>query len=86
MILVLTGGLFKGCAVDSFHSLKKYVNEAIVDNVSAYVHELAPELIKAIIYSILYYSVCNGISDTVTAFHYRRKSQEEFLEGVVVDS
>lgn len=80
-----TGGLFKDCAMDSFHSMKKYVNEAIVDNVSSYVRELTPELIKATIYSIFYYSVCNSISDKVFTFHYRRKSQEEFLEGVGLD-
>lgn len=80
-----TGGLFKDYAVDSFHSMKKYANEAIVDNVSSYVHELTPELIKAIIYNILYYSVCNSISDKVSVFHYRRKSQEEFLEGFGLD-
>ncbi len=80
-----TGGLFKSCVVDSFYSLKEYVNEAMVNNVSSYVHELTPELIEVIIYSILYFSVCNSISDKVSISHYRRKSQEEFLEGIGLD-
>lgn len=38
------GGLFKDYVITSFYSLKDYVDKALISNVSAYVHEINPEL------------------------------------------
>lgn len=79
------GGLFEDYVIASFHSLKDYVDNALISNVSAYVHEITPELVRAIVYSIFYYSVCDSSITKVPILHLNRRSYEEFLEDFDID-
>lgn len=79
------GGLFEDYVITSFHSLKNYVDKALISNVSAYVQEIDSKLTRAIVYSIFYYSVCDNSIAKVPVLPLNRKSYEEFLEDFDID-
>lgn len=73
---LMTGGIFKECAIYSFSDMKKYIQEAVIDDLAKFM-ELSDEDAKALVYDIMYLAVCDS---TVTKVIYpeMRKGNEEY--------
>lgn len=72
-----TGGIFKERALSSYTTMTDYIQDAVIDDLARFM-KLSNEEAKAIVYNVMYLSVC---SSTVTRVTYpeMRKGNSEYL-------
>lgn len=71
-----TGGIFKEYAINSFRDMTKYIQEAVIDDLTKFM-ELTPEEAKAIVYDIMYLAVCDS-SETKIKYPEMRKDNRDY--------
>lgn len=78
---LMTGGVFKGYALDNFMSMNDYIQEAIIDDLSKFI-KLPLEEARAIVYDIMYLAVCDS-NETKIEYPGARKENEAYQNMLV---
>ena len=84
---LMEGGLFKEYAIRNFDSMKAYVEEAIVNNLSGYLKdEISEEKAKTLTYSVLYKAICPSNLSSVPTLRKSSVTLSNFLEKIGVNT
>lgn len=81
-----TGGIFKDYAIDSFTSMTRYIQEAVIDDLTKFMN-LSDAEAKAIVYDIMYLAVCDSDVEEIKYPGSRREDAEyrDMLELFGID-
>lgn len=74
---LMTGGIFKEYAINSFNDMTKYMQGAVIDDLTKFM-TLTPEEAKAIVYDIMYLAVCDS-TETKIKYPEMRKDNRDYL-------
>lgn len=76
-----TGGIFKQYAVRNFQDMQKYIQEAVIEDLSGFMNA-DEQAAKAIVYDIMYLAVC-GLSVSNTGYSQMRKEDPKYRQMIV---
>ena len=87
---LIKGGIFENSIYKSFGSMKSYIKDAIINNLSAYYPQFEKRLLEATIYKIFYDCICKNYiknSHVVPVFAQGRDKlyYQDFLEDFGID-
>lgn len=81
-----TGGLFEDYIIDNYASMKDYIEEAIIENLSNYMgNEITKSQSKTLVYSILYDAICKSNISKVPLLTENRLTLDNFLDKMGID-
>lgn len=76
-----TGGIFKEYAIESFQDMQKYLQEAVIEDLSKFMN-LDEQEAKAIVYDIMYLAVCNSTEKKIR-YPQMRKENPEYRQMLI---
>lgn len=75
------GGLFKEYALKNYEATRKYVEEALVKNLAAYLKEdMDEEMARALTYAVLYKAICPSNLNSIPTLQSSHVTVENFLD------
>ncbi len=81
------GGLFKPYAIKDYDSMKKYVENAIVENLAGYLKdEMAEEKARTLTYAVLFKAVCPSNLSSVPVLRESRVMLDNFLDTMGINT
>ncbi len=80
------GGLFKDYILKNFESTRKYVEEAIIENLSGYLKDLTFEKAKALTYAVIFKAICPSNLFSIPALKEEHMTLENFLEEMGINT
>lgn len=83
---LIEGGLFKDYSLKDYDTLKEYIENAIVDNLSAYLkNELTREKARTLTYAVLFKAICPSNLSTVPVLRDSNIMLGNFLETMGIN-
>lgn len=81
-----TGGLFEDYIIDNYASMKNYIEEAIIENLSNYMgNEITETQSKTLVYSVLYDAICKSNISKVPLLTENKLTLDNFLDKMGID-
>lgn len=70
-----TGGIFKKYAIENFQDMKRYIQEAVIEDLTKFMN-LEEQEAKAIVYDIMYLAVCDSSENKIKNPQNRKENPE----------
>lgn len=81
------GGVFREYAITNYDTMRGYIQTAIIDNLTAYMHEtLETQKAAALVYAVLYKAVCPSNLRNIPVLTENKLTLDNFLDVMGIDT